>query len=57
MKVENNLMNKCKTTALKCFVGTGTLLGVPNISPVVSANTFMQISVSIKKMKQNCARQ
>lgn len=24
---------------------------VPNISPVVSVNTFMQILVSIKKMK------
>ena len=53
MKMRNNEMNKCKTTALKGFVGTGMLPCVPNISLVESVNTFMQILVNIKKTEQN----
>lgn len=55
MEVKNNLMNKCKTTALKFlfFYWHRDPFRVPHISLVVSLNTFMQILVSIKNMKQN----
>lgn len=46
-------MNKCKTTALKGFCWHRNAFHVPSISHEVSVNTFMQILVSIKKMKQN----